>query len=124
MHSDHLHTPCMRVCKARIASVRRPQRVLLGFLVWRLLCFLLDGALTASAVACRIPRTSLKAFVQQPDAFAEVIASLAGDSPPQPQLQRQASKPRPRPSAPQVRLLHDTPPCRKHSSYSLQRCQG
>ena len=84
MHSDHLHTPCMRVCEALIASVRRPQRVLLGFLVWRLLCFLLDGALTASAVACRIPRTSLKAFVQQPDAFAEVIASLAGDSPPQP----------------------------------------
>ena len=47
---------------------------------------------------CRKPRASLKAPAQQSGAFAEVIASLAGDSPPQ--QQRPAQKPRPRAAAP------------------------
>ncbi len=59
------------------------------------------------STARRRPRTNLKAPGQQPGAFAEVIASLAGDSPvaQQPQQRPAAQRPRQRLPAPQAQLL-------------------
>ena len=65
------------------------------------------GDRTSSAL-CRKPRASLKSPIQQTGAFAEVIASLASDSPPPPPQQQRPAQQRPRqrlPAASQARPL-------------------
>ena len=73
---------------------------------------------------CRKPKASLKAPVQQSGAFAEVIASLVGDSPPQQQCP--AQKPRPRAAAPlpganglSPRMRHPAANAHAHAHASL-----
>lgn len=73
---------------------------------------------------CRKPKASLKAPAQQSGAFAEVIASLAGNSPPQ--QQRPAQKPRPRAAAPpqgvsgpSPRMRHPAANAHAHAHASL-----
>lgn len=73
---------------------------------------------------CRKPKASLKAPAQQSGAFAEVIASMAGDSPPQ--QQRPAQKPRPRAAAPpqgvsgpSPRMRHPAANAHAHAHASL-----